>query len=145
MSTHFCHGCCSLFWLALYLLILSEMRSELGTANNQTIPSSVCRSFPVAISKILIMPSIAPLAKYFPSGLCNKTQKVWFNICMYLCCVSPDSPLATFHKQWSMQDTWAPKTLKTINKIHIYYPDMQGKKSHNLYWNCGCHLVLLQR
>uniref|UniRef100_A0A0E9RXG2 Uncharacterized protein n=1 Tax=Anguilla anguilla TaxID=7936 RepID=A0A0E9RXG2_ANGAN len=32
-------------------------------------PSSVWRSFPVAISKILMIPSIAPLAKYFPSGL----------------------------------------------------------------------------
>lgn len=33
-------------------------------------PSSVCRSFPVAISKMLMMPSMAPLARYFPSGLC---------------------------------------------------------------------------
>lgn len=39
-------------------------------------PSSVWRSFPVAMSKILMIPSIAPLAKYFPSGLWEANQQL---------------------------------------------------------------------
>lgn len=38
------------------------------------VPSSVCSSFPVAMSKMLMMPSMAPLARYFPSGLCTDTR-----------------------------------------------------------------------
>lgn len=37
------------------------------------LPSSVCRSFPVAMSKMLMIPSMAPLARYFPSGLWEET------------------------------------------------------------------------
>lgn len=39
-------------------------------------PSSVCATLPAATSKMLIMPSMAPLAMYFPSGLCkwNETK-----------------------------------------------------------------------
>ena len=44
-----------------------------------TTPSSVCRSFPVAISKILMIPSMAPLARYFPSGLCREHMKIIWN------------------------------------------------------------------
>lgn len=34
-------------------------------------PSSVCATLPAATSKIFIIPSIAPLAIYLPSGLCK--------------------------------------------------------------------------
>lgn len=33
------------------------------------LPSKVLKTFPYATSKILIIPSMAPLAIYFPSGL----------------------------------------------------------------------------
>lgn len=35
------------------------------------LPSNVWTNFPVAISNTLIIPSMAPLARYFPSGLCK--------------------------------------------------------------------------
>lgn len=38
------------------------------------LPSSVWSSFPVAMSKMLMIPSMAPLAKYFPSGLWGAKQ-----------------------------------------------------------------------
>lgn len=38
------------------------------------LPSSVWSSFPVAMSKMLMIPSMAPLAKYFPSGLWRAKQ-----------------------------------------------------------------------
>ena len=36
------------------------------------LPSNVCMSLPVAMSNMLMMPSIAPLAMYLPSGLCQQ-------------------------------------------------------------------------
>ena len=39
---------------------------------HSNLPSNVCISFPVAMSNIFTIPSMAPQAMYFPSGLCNK-------------------------------------------------------------------------
>lgn len=39
-------------------------------------PSSVCATLPAATSNIFIIPSIAPLAMYFPSGLFKKLKKI---------------------------------------------------------------------
>lgn len=45
---------------------ISHLNTEYGV---MTTPSRVWSSFPVAMSKMLMIPSMAPLAKYFPSGL----------------------------------------------------------------------------
>ena len=43
----------------------------------ETLPSSVCISFPVVRSKMLIIPSLAPQAINFPSGLCKRKINIF--------------------------------------------------------------------
>lgn len=51
-----------------------ESGEKLKPRTDMAWPSNVCATFPDDTSNILIIPSIAPLAIYFPSGLYGKYQ-----------------------------------------------------------------------